>query len=96
MERKSKATLEDALLTGLIIAIAIFLTACGSAPKQRGFELPPALSETMRGGTLKGLETADSPDLGMPNQYDRVSHVCISEPIYNLAGQYVRTTVKCW
>ena len=78
----------------LLILVAVALTACSSKPK--GFELPIALSETMRGGALKGLEQADGPILGMPNQHDRVAHTCRSQPIYTLEGHYVRTDVRCW
>ena len=74
--------------------LALNLAACASQPK-RGFELPVALSEVYRGGQLKGLEYADGPDLGMPNQYDRVSHTCTSTPIYTLEGYYSRTVVHC-
>lgn len=78
----------------IFIAMALSLSACSTAPK--GFELPPALSETFRNGQLKGLEQADSADLGMPNPYDRTSRVCVSRPIYNIDGFYVRTDVRCW
>lgn len=77
------------------LTISLFQTACASQ-KPRGFELPPALSETFRGGALKGLEAADSPELGMPNQYDRVSHTCVSTPVYRIDGIYLRTDVRCW
>lgn len=88
--------LEDVLHIAVLAAIAVYMTGCGSTPKPKGFEMPPALSEVYRNGQLKGLEQADSADLGMPNQYDRVSHTCVSTPIYNLAGYYVRTDVRCW
>jgi hypothetical protein len=58
--------------------------------------MPIALQETLRGGALKGLESADSPILGMPNQNDRVSHVCRSQPIYTLEGYFIRTDVECF
>ena len=91
-----RINLEDVLHIAVLACIAIYLTGCGTAPKQKGFELPPALSEVYRGGALKNMETADSAELGMPNQYDRVSHTCVSTPIYNLAGYYVRTDTRCW
>jgi len=83
------------LLIFAIITLAALQVGCAS-PKKQGFELPVAMSETLRGGELKGLEKADTPELGMPNQYDRVTHVCTSTPVYNLYGQFVRTSVKCW
>lgn len=79
-----------------LITILSLTSACASKPVQKGFALPPALSEVYRGGELKGLEQADSSDLGMPNQYDLVGHVCHSQPIFDLWGRYVRTSVKCW
>lgn len=82
----------------LILTLSLFAVACSSTPvqPQRGFELPPALSEVYRGGTLTPMQQADSPVLGMPNQYDRVEHVCTSGPIYDVYGRYVRTDVRCW
>lgn len=80
----------------IIVLITLAAVQVGCASKKKGFELPPALSETFRGGQLKGLESATSAELGMPNQYDRVSHVCVSDPEYNLAGEYIGTSVKCW
>ena len=78
------------------VAFIVQFCGCSTPQKPKGFELPPALRETFRGGALKGLEEADSPELGMPNPYDRVSHVCTSTPIYNLWGQFVRTDVRCF
>ncbi len=80
----------------ILVILLVMTSACSSKPVRKGFELPAALSEVYRGGELKGLEQADSPDLGMPNQYDLVSHVCHSQPIFDLWGRYVRTSVKCW
>lgn len=79
----------------LLIHALLILCSCASEPK-RGFELPIALSEVMRNGNLKGLEDNDTGVLGMPNQFDRVSHVCASQPIYTMNGEYVRTAVHCW
>lgn len=80
----------------IFILTALTLTACASKPKAEGFVLPVALSETFRGGSLKGLEHADSAELGMPNQYDRVEHTCTSMPVYDIYGRYTRTDVRCW
>ena len=81
-----------------IIAMFLALSSCASKPPppQKGFELPIALSEVFRGGVLKGLQEADSAQLGMPSQYDLVEHTCTSGPIYDLWGRYVRTDVRCW
>lgn len=79
-------------LTFLILAAAL-TQSCASKPK--GFVLPVALSEVYRNGELKGLEQADGPDLGMPNQNDRVAHTCTSTPLYSLEGYYTRTVVHC-
>lgn len=78
----------------LIALAALSLSACASKPK--GFILPPALSEVMRNGTLKGLEEADGPLLGMPNERDRVARTCRSQPIFSLEGYYIRTDVSCY
>ena len=84
----------------LLIPIVLMLltTACSTTKivQKPGFELPPALSESFRGGALKGLEQADSADLGIPQQYDLVSHTCTSTPIFDIWGRYVRTDVRCW
>jgi len=79
----------------ILIISLLLLSGCASEPK-RGFELPIALSEVFRNGELKGLEATESADLGIPNQDARVSRVCASQPIYNMAGKYIRTSVKCW
>lgn len=79
----------------IMLHLLMILSACASEPK-RGFEMPIALSEVYRNGQLKGLEQTDSPVLGMPNQFDRVGHVCASQPIYTMSGEYVRTDVRCW
>lgn len=83
------------LLIGLLLLVN---TACSTTKivQKPGFQLPPALSETFRGGALKGMEQADSADLGMPSQYDLVGHVCHSEPIFDIWGRFVRTDVRCW
>ncbi len=80
----------------LLILGLILISGCASTPPPRGFILPPALAETLRNGELKGLEQSDSPFIGMPNQYNRVSHVCVSEPLYDLDGNYIRTAVRCF
>lgn len=80
----------------VLIHAIFFLCSCAHEEKRRGFELPIAMSEVMRNGNLKGLEDNDTGDLGIPNQMDRVQHVCASQPIYSLSGEYLRTTVHCW
>lgn len=79
-----------------VLIAAISTVACASAPKPQGFQLPPALSEVYRNGQLKGMETATTPELGIPNDTDLVSHSCSSVPQFNLYGQYVTTIVRCW
>lgn len=78
-----------------LLLLTLLLVGCASEPK-KGFDLPPAVREVFRGGELKGLENATNSDLGIPDQYDQVSHVCVSAPIYNLDGSYFRTAVRCW
>lgn len=82
----------------LLCMLLVVNAACSSKPPppQKGFELPIALSEVFRGGALKGLQEADSAQLGMPSQYDLVEHTCTSGPIYDVWGRYVRTDVRCW
>lgn len=81
------------LKLAILVLFALNASACASKP--HGFALPVALSEVYRNGELKGLEHADGPDLGMPNQNDRVAHTCTSTPLYTLEGQYTRTVVNC-
>lgn len=79
----------------IFIMLATFTIAnCASKPK--GFILPPALSESLRNGELKGLETSMDGDLGIPNDSDLVSRNCVSKPQFNMYGQFVGTIVKCW
>lgn len=78
----------------LICIVTAAVTNCASKPK--GFILPVALSETLRGGELKGLESNTNGDLGIPNDNDLTSKVCVSKPQFNMYGQYVTTIVKCW
>lgn len=79
----------------VVFGLAIGLSACSSAPQRQGFNLPPALSEVYRNGELKGHETNLTGELGMPNDSDLVTRVCVSKPQFNLYGQYVGTIVKC-
>jgi len=79
----------------IILALALSLSACASKP-QKGFEIPPALSEVLRNGQLAPLQAADSEILGMPTQNDRIAKVCRSQPIYTLEGYYLRTDVTCF
>lgn len=81
-----------------IVYFTFFATGCASTPppKPKGYELPPALREVFRGGELAPLQAADGPALGMPSPDDLVSHTCISNPIFDLNGRYLRTSVKCW
>jgi hypothetical protein len=84
-------------ITKLLCVFALLgLGACSSPPKKQGFNLPPALSEVFRNGELKGLEANTDGDLGIPNQDALVQHVCISKPVFDLYGQYIRTAVKCF
>jgi hypothetical protein len=83
-------------LAFLLVFIGLAGSGCQSTPKPQGFILPVALSETFRGGSLKGLESNTNGDLGIPDPYDMVSHVCVSNPIYDFNGNLVRTSVRCW
>jgi len=80
-----------------VLSLVLLLGACSSKTvHKQGFQLPPALTETLRGGALKGLEDASGASLGMPTQYDLVGHVCTSEPIFDVYGRFVKTDVRCW
>jgi hypothetical protein len=86
-------------MTRYIMALITILITIGCAvepPRPRGFTLPPALSEVFRGGELNGLQNADTPNLGMPNEDQLVSRTCRSQPIFNLDGYYLYTAVKCY
>jgi hypothetical protein len=93
--RMKNAYIGKSLKTLALVIVSLALGACAS-PKPRGFELPPALSEVFRNGELKGLETATDGNLGIPNQNARVQHVCVSQPLYDLYGNYTRTAVRCF
>lgn len=80
----------------LFIFACFLLVSCATAEKPKGFEMPVALRETLRGGETKGLENASSSDLGMPSQYELVPHTCTSTPIFHLDGTFLRTEVRCW
>lgn len=78
----------------LLCITALILSSCASQ-QPRGFILPPALSETFRNGQLKGLEAADSAELGLLNPNDMISRTCTSAPLFDLYGNYIRTDVRC-
>ncbi len=78
-------------LTGVLLLVGV---ACSTTTKPAGQS--PALREVFRGGELKGAETHDGADRGMPDDYDLVSHTCVSTPIFGLDGRYLRTSVRCW
>lgn len=49
------------------------------------------------GGALPEIYRAGTPLVEpYPNYYHRISHSCVSTPIYDLYGYYVRTDVRCW
>jgi hypothetical protein len=80
----------------LILILALLGTsACSSAPKHPGYQLPPVLRETFRGGAIEGMKQPTALD-GMPAPYDQVSHTCTSTPIYHLDGTFAHTDVRCW
>lgn len=83
------------IVSVILFLLSLMTVGCSSAPK-KGFELPPALHEVFRGGELKGLENAETPDLGNPTLYSLQQHVCVSTPIFNIEGAYVRTDVRCY
>lgn len=94
-----KLETKTAIFVILMVFIINALTGCAStpeAPAPKGFALPVALSEVYRGGTLAPMMNAESPDLGMPSQYDLVPHVCKSYPQFDMYNRYVRTDVRCW
>lgn len=79
-----------------LILIAMTLSAC-STTKPKGYELPPVVREVFRGGELKGLENVSGEDPRLyPSQHDLVQQVCVSQPIFGLYGEYIRTAVRCW
>lgn len=81
----------------LLLLIALLNTiACASKPPINVIVPAPALREVFRGGAIQGLEDNNQHYTGAPGQYDLVEHTCTSTPIFNLQGQYVRTSVKCW
>lgn len=96
----------EMLYRALICFLLVWVSGCATPPPQRGFELPPALREIYRGGELKPMQDATSPDLGfgrdssqpgyVPTNYDLVSHTCTSEPIFNIDGSYWRTITRCF
>lgn len=78
----------------LLFFAVLALSSCAS-PKPRGFELPLAMSELFRNGQLKGLEYAESQDLGMINPTALVSRTCTSVPVFDVWNRYVQTEVYC-
>lgn len=76
--------------------LGIGLSACATGPQYKVMVPAPALREVFRGGEIQGLENNTGHYTGMPHQYDLVEHVCSSQPIYDVYGRYVRTSVKCW
>lgn len=85
----------------LFLLIAISVQACQSQQPRYTYQLPSAMREVFRGGQLKGLEDREDPNLGIEqpkevSPYDLVQHTCVSEPIRDMNGRYVRTAVRCW
>lgn len=87
------------ILLGLL---GLTLAACSTPQPTKGFDLPPALREVYRGGQLKPMQEATDGDLGLqdplrrPTNYDLVQHTCVSKPIFDLYGNYLRTDTLCW
>lgn len=78
-----------------LMLLCLLTVGCATQP-QKGFDLPPALREVYRGGELTPMQQAQRPDLGIPKQYDLVSHTCVSTPMYDLDGNYSYTDTQCF
>lgn len=75
-------------LTKLILftIVGAVLTGCAAQPVKHTY-----------GGALTELYRAGTPNIeAYPNYTHRVSHNCVSQPIYDNYGYYVRTDVRCW
>jgi len=80
----------------LICALSLGLAACQTTTPRPQVMVPaPALREVMRGGAIRGLEDNSGDFTGMPGAYDLIEHVCVSMPITDMYGRYVRTAVSC-
>jgi hypothetical protein len=70
----------------ILFLIAVASIGCASQPKTVDY-----------GGALPELYRAGTPQVEpYPNYYHRISHTCVSTPIYDLYGYYTRTDVRCW
>lgn len=68
------------------------LGGCATAPQARVPTYGGALPELMRAG-----EPETEPQVEpFPTAYNAISHTCISTPIFDMNGRYVRTSVQCW
>jgi len=94
MKQKSSTSLQSVQKIIATLAILGSLTACQTRPIV--YVPAPALREVFRGGEIKGLENNDRQWTGEVGDFDRVEHVCSSSPVYDLDGNYVRTSVRCW
>ena len=80
------------ILVGLIAA-----TGCSSTPKvEKPYDYNGALSELHRQGNPNTRPAVPhySDDLSTPEKY--ASRVCVSKPLYDYYGRFIRYTVVCY
>lgn len=84
------------LLTMIYFAVGAFTQGCSTNPKiYKPYTYNGALSELHRQGNpnTRPAVPASSGDLYTPDRY--ASRVCVSRPIFNNYGEFVRYHVEC-
>jgi hypothetical protein len=70
----------------LLLLVSMFLIGCQTyQPRPHTY-----------GGALREVNRGGLPEQYQPSNYDLVSHVCTSTPIFDLQGNFVRKDVRCW
>jgi len=69
-----------------ILLISMFLVGCQTTkPRPHTY-----------GGALKEVTREGSPEEFQPEKYEIGTHVCVSKPIFDLDGNFIKKSIRCW
>ena len=76
----------------VLLILVLFFTACASGPQVDENGMTQSLREAYLNAQIARLTN----DLNRLVPSDGQEHVCVSQPIYGLSGEYVKTDLRCW
>lgn len=78
-------------MSKLIPLILLFASGCATTHVYQD-DYGPALDQLKANIRTNALQ---NPDTGMPSQYERQSHTCVSRTLINFDGSIGKTLVNC-